>query len=108
MKGKFGSTYGYVVGDGVKKLEALRLLREMLYEKIGEDENGNPVRMFHRIYDYQTIIELIKFSLKGNYDRVSQMLIRAIEYKAMGLNKEKILDVRKDKDEDDFFNRDWF
>lgn len=113
LKGKFSNTYGYVISEGVKKLDALRLLREMLYTEIGKDEHGQPVRMFHRIYDYQTILELKKWSAKGNYDRVSEMLVRAIEYKSMNIDADNELNDRKDLnssniDEHDILERDWF
>lgn len=113
MKGKYASTYGYIVADGTKKLDAMRLLKEMLYEEIGKDENGNSIRMFHRIYDYQSILELKKWSLKGNFDRVSEMLIRAIEYKSMNIDAEYKLQSRQQLtgeniEDNDILNRDWF
>lgn len=113
LKGKYSGTYGYIVSDGAKKLDAMRLLKEMLYEEIGKDENGNPIRMFHRIYDYQSILELKKWSLKGNYDRVSEMLIRAIEYKSMNIDAEYKLNSRQqltgeNVDDNDILNRPWF
>ena len=113
MKGKYATTYGYIISDGTKKLDAMRLLKEMLYEEIGKDEFGNPVRMFHRIYDYQSILELKKWSLKGNFDRVSEMLIRAIEYKSMNIDAEYKLQSKQQLtgeniDENDILNRDWF
>lgn len=113
MKGKYSTTYGYIVSDGAKKLDAMRLLREMLYEEIGKDEFGNPVRMFHRIYDYQSILELKKWSVKGNFDRVSEMLIRAIEYKSMNIDAEYKLQSRQQLDasnidSNDILDRDWY
>ena len=50
FKGKINSTYGYIISGENKKLDCLRLLKEYLYEEIGQDENGNPIRNFHRIY----------------------------------------------------------
>lgn len=113
MKGKFANTYGYIVSDGAKKLDAMRLLKEMLYEEIGKDEHGNPIRMFHRIYDYQSILELKKWSLKGNFDRVSEMIIRAIEYKSMNIDAEYKMQQRQELngenlDSQDILSRDWF
>ena len=113
MKGKYSTSYGYIVSDGVKKLDALRLLKEMLYEEIGKDEHGNPVRAFHRIYDYQSILELKKFSLKVNYDRISEMLIRAIEYKSINIDAEFKLQNKKELtgenlEDNDILTRDWF
>lgn len=113
MKGKYANSYGYIVSDGSKKLDAMRLLKEMLYEEIGKDEFGNSIRMFHRIYDYQSILELKKWSLKGNFDRVSEMLIRAIEYKSMNIDAEYKMQQRKaldgsNIDDNDILERSWF
>lgn len=112
-KGKFNSTYGYNVSGGQRKLDCLRLLKEFLYEEIGKDEQGNPVRNFHHIYDYQTILELKKWNALGNYDRVSEMIIRGIEWKSMNLLADEELKSKKplNKDnleENDILERQWF
>ena len=110
---KYSKTYGFVIGDAAKKLNGIRLLKEFLYEEIGKDENGNPVRNFHRIYDYQTILELKKWNSKGNFDRVSEMILRGIEWKAYSLNAENELNSRveltaENIDKNDILERDWF
>jgi hypothetical protein len=113
LKGKVSTTYGYNVGSGDKKLNGLRLLKEMLYEEIGKDEQGKPVRNFHRIFDYQTILELKKWNNKGNFDRVSEMIVRAIEWKSMDIKAKNELDKNVglneyNIDENDILNREWF
>nr|DAQ37974.1 MAG TPA: Terminase large subunit [Crassvirales sp.] len=113
FKGKVNTTYGYNISGEQHKLDCVRLTKEFLYEEIGKDEFGNPIRNFHRIYDYQTILELKKWSNKGNYDRVSSILLRGIEWKAMKLNAEDELNHRKDLDvtnleENDILQRNWF
>ena len=113
LKGKTSSTYGYNMGSATRKLDGIRLLKEFLYEEIGKDEFGNPIRNFHTIYDYQTILELKKWNNKGNFDRVSEMILRGIEWKAMQLRAESELTSRKPLDEEnleqvDILNRDWF
>ena len=113
FKGKVNTTYGYNISGEQHKLDCVRLTKEFLYEEIGKDEFGNPIRNFHRIYDYQTILELKKWSNKGNYDRVSSILLRGIEWKAMKLNAEDELNHRKDLDVDnldtnDILSRDWY
>lgn len=112
LKGKVNSTYGYSMGDGNKKLEALRLLKEFLYEIVGVDENNQPIRNFHRIYDYQSILELKKWNNLGNFDRVSEMLLRGVEWKAKNLNAENELSNRKkvdvESEEENFFTRQWW
>ena len=113
FKGKINTTYGYNISGEQHKLDCVRLTKEFLYEEIGKDEFGNSIRNFHRIYDYQTILELKKWSSKGNYDRVSSILLRGIEWKAMKLNAENELNHRKDLDvtnleENDILQRNWF
>ena len=112
FKGKVNTTYGYNISGEQHKLDCVRLTKEFLYEEIGKDEFGNPIRNFHRIYDYQTILELKKWG-KGNYDRVSSILLRGIEWKAMKLNAEDELNHRKDLDvnnldANDILSRDWY
>lgn len=112
-KGKYNSTYGYNISGTQRKLDCLRLLKEFLYEEVGKDEQGNPVRNFHHIYDYQTILELKKWSAIGNYDRVSEMIVRGIEWKSMNLLADSQLNDRKpldetNIDENDILEREWF
>lgn len=111
-KGKLNTAYGYNISES-HKLEGIRLLKEFLYEEIGKDENGNPIYNFHRIYDYQTILELKKWNNIGNFDRVSEMLLRGIEWKSMKILNEEELSSRKaltadNIDEHDILDRDWF
>ena len=110
---KYSKTYGYNMGNTEHKLNGLRLLKEFLYEEIGKDEQGNPVRNFHRIYDYQSILELKKWNSKGNYDRVSEMILRGVEWKARQLKSKNELESRKELtsenlEEHDILNRPWF
>ena len=114
-KGKINNTYGYSIGNDAKKLNGLRLLKEFLYEEIGKDENGNPIRNYHRIYDYQSILELKKWNIEGNYDRVSEMILRGIEWKAKSLdaedelaNRKKITESNADEFSDSILERNWF
>lgn len=112
-KGKINSTFGYNISGAARKLDCLRLLKEFLYTEIGKDEQGKPIRVFHTIYDYQTILELKKWSAIGNFDRVSEMIIRGIEWKAMNLSAEDEMSGKKELnanniDENDILQRPWF
>ena len=114
LKGSVTSDYGInlggAVGSSTKKLEGLRLLKEMLYSVISTDENGNEVLFFQTIYDYQSILELKKWNNNGNFDRVSEMIIRAIRWKLLDVQAAKELVARKkvESDKKSIFNRDWF
>lgn len=113
IKGNIVSTYGVNMGDGNKKLEGLRLLKEMLYSVIGKDDLGNDVYLFQTIYDYQSILELKKWNNLGNFDRVSEMIIRALQWRQVDLASAKELAHRKkiDKDKDysnNIMKRAWY
>lgn len=113
LKGQVTSTYGIVIGDGPRKLEGLRLLKEMLYSEIGKDELGRPKRLFHTIYDYQSILELKKWNSAGNFDRVSEMIIRALQWKLCDVEAAKELAHRKkvineEGGSNNILDREWF
>lgn len=103
-------SYGIMISDGTVKLEGLRLLKEMLYSVIGKDENGNDKYLFQTIYDYQSILELKKWNNIGNFDRVSEMIIRAIQWKANDMQAAKEIESRKkiDTSSNNIWNRDWY
>ncbi|MBQ3306957.1 MAG: hypothetical protein IJG68_02055 [Bacilli bacterium] len=110
LKGAVASTYGVNMGDGSKKLEGLRLLKEMLYSIIGKDELGNDVYFFQTIYDYQSILELKKWNAIGNFDRVSEMIMRALRWRLCDVEAAKQLVARKKVREDvnNIWTRNWF
>lgn len=111
IKGNVVSTYGVNMGDGTKKLEGLRLLKEMLYSVVGKNELGEDVYLFQTIYDYQTILELKKWNSLGNFDRVSEMIIRALQWRLCDIEAAKALAHRKKVVEDKHNNiltRAWF
>ena len=110
LKGAVASTYGVNIGDGPKKLEGLRLLKEMLYSIVGKDDLGNDVYFFQTIYDYQSILELKKWNALGNFDRVSEMIMRALRWRLQDVEAAKELAHRKKikVDKNNIFNRNWF
>ena len=115
FKGKINTTYGFNISGEQHKLDCIRLLKEFLYEEIGKDEFGNSVCNFHRIYDYQTILELKKWSVKGNFDRVSSMLLRGIEWKGFNILAQDEMNNRKkstaesvESGKNDILSRPWF
>ena len=110
LKGKVAGTYGVNMGDGTKKLEGLRLLKEMLYTVIGKDELGHDVYFFQTIYDYQSILELQKWNNVGNFDRVSEMIMRALRWRLFDVQAAKELAHRKkiETNKDNIWTRDWF
>lgn len=112
IKGAVVGSYGVNMGDGAKKLEGLRLLKEMLYSVVGKNDLGEDIYLFQTIYDYQSILELKKWNSLGNFDRVSEMIIRALQWKLNDIEAAKELAHRKKLKEinntKDILHRDWF
>ena len=117
VKAKVSASYGINMGGGdgsggTKVLEGLRLLKEMLYSEVGKNELGQPVYLFETIYDYQAILELKKWNSKGNFDRVSEMIIRALQWRLCDVKAAKELVHRKkttvDNIQDDIWSRPWY
>lgn len=112
IKGAVVGSYGVNMGDGAKKLEGLRLLKEMLYSIVGKNDLGEDIYLFQTIYDYQSILELKKWNSLGNFDRVSEMIIRALQWKLNDIEAAKELAHRKKLKEinntKDILHRDWF
>lgn len=112
VKEKVSTSYGYNIGSGPKKLDGLRLLKEFLYEVIGENEFGEDIYVFERFLDYQTILELKKFNAEGNFDRISSLILLGIYWKSIDIKGKRELASRKkvteENDKTDIFNRQWF
>lgn len=112
IKEKVSTSYGYSIGNGPKKLDGLRLLKEFLYEVIGKNEFGEDIYVFERFLDYQTILELKKFNADGNFDRISSLILLGIYWKSIDIKGRRELANRKKVTEDnnktDIFNRNWF
>lgn len=112
IKEKVSTSYGYSIGNSPKKLDGLRLLKELLYEVIGKNEFGEDIYVFERFLDYQTILELKKFNADGNFDRISSLILLGIYWKSIDIKGKRELANRKKvteyNDKTDIFNRNWF
>ena len=92
----------------------MRYLKEMLYSIVGKRDNGDDIYLFETIYDYQSIIELKIWNNIGNFDRVSEMLLRGIQWKAKNYAAAKLLEKRREVIEEESNNsknimkRAWF
>lgn len=68
--------------------------------------------MFHRIYDYQAILEIKKWNAMGNFDRVSEMLLIGIYWKSIDIKGRIELASRKKvedtEDQQSIMEREWF
>lgn len=111
IKEKVSNTYGYVITEGQRKLDAIRLFKEFLWTDIGKDEIGNTIYNFHRIIDYQSVLEIKKWNSEGNFDRVSALLLLGIYWKSIDIKSKNEIKTRKhysEIDEREIMARPWF
>jgi hypothetical protein len=105
---KLGRHWGMSMGSKNRKMQAQIYLRDWLLEQRGVDEDGNPRYNFHYIYDIGLLDELIRYHPKGNFDRVSALLV-GMFYLFDMQNKPPEQPARKETEpEDNFFNRQCF
>jgi len=75
--------YGISIGSGDNAMRGLEMLRDWLYTKVGDDENGNPIYVFHYINDLPFLKELSMFNFNDNFDRISSMRVGMFKLNAM-------------------------
>ena len=68
--------YGIVIGTGERKEDGLSYTKDWLYTPIGKDsDTGQNIYILHTINDLPTLLELQRFSIEGNFDRVSSLIV---------------------------------
>ena len=83
-------------------------LRDWLMEERSVDEDGNTLMNLHTIYDVALLDELRTYNpKKGNFDRVSAMLIGMYYFKEIEF-KQLHVKVAQAFSQDNFFNRSLF
>ncbi len=102
-----GRKFGMSMGSAQRKGQAELYLRDWLITPRGKAEDGKPILNLHYIYDMALIDELIKYNSKGNFDRVSSLLVGMWYLKYM-YNKQVKAATIEDDNPDSFFNRSWF
>jgi len=102
---KLGRKYGMSMGSEERKAQAEIYLRDWLVAPRGKTEDGKQSLNLHFIYDIPLLDELIRYYRKGNYDRVSALLVGMYYIKDETLRP--VVENRYVQ-EDDFFSRDFF
>lgn len=72
--------YGIHINES-RKLNGALYLKDFLMQKVDKDEYGNWKLRLHYIYDVNLLRELLKWSTKGNFDRVSTMIVGMYDIK---------------------------
>lgn len=97
--------YGIHINEERKRNGAL-YLKDWLMQKVDKDEHGNWKLRIHYIYDINLLKELLKWNLKGNFDRVSTLII--LMYDIQEHYFVEIEEPMPETSKDSFFERDWF
>jgi len=82
-------SYGMIVGGSARKIDGIDMLKDFLYEKVSIGENGKILRRFHFIYDLPFLIEIDRYSFKGNFDRVSTAILAVYQFNLITALKRK-------------------
>lgn len=77
IKESMVSSYGINLDNDIRKLQGLKLLQAMLYKVVGKDEDDNDIVFLETIPDLSFLIELQKWRIDGNFDRVSDAIVEA-------------------------------
>ena len=97
--------YGIHINDQRKRNGAI-YLKDLLLSKVDKDENGEWKLFIHYIYDINFLRELLKWNLKGNFDRVSTFIVGMFDIK-----EQYFVEIQQPKpttNQDSFFEREWF
>lgn len=104
LKGKTRRGKGINMNDKRKAKGAL-YLRDWLLTPVTTDANGMVKKNLHYIYDAALLNELLKWNLKGNFDRVSALIVGMFDMQEC-FDKEIKAPIKDDPN--DFFNRPLF
>lgn len=91
-----------------RKENGIIYYRDWLLTKRGSDDNGKDLLNLHYIYDEALLKESIKWSMKGNFDRVSTMLIGMYDIKEQFNKEVKKPIVNSDIYSNNIFNREYY
>lgn len=79
VKGNSTVKFGMRIGSGkddIRKRIGLQYLRDWLLQPLAVDEQGVATKLLlHTIHDIGLLEELVKYAEKGNFDRISALLI---------------------------------
>jgi hypothetical protein len=102
---KLGRSYGMSMGSKERKGQAEIYLRDWLKTPRGRDEAGQVKLNLHQIYDIALIDELVKYNRRGNFDRVSALMVGMFHLKDL---HSKEVQVIEQSTNETFFDRAFF
>lgn len=88
--------YGIVIGDGDKKYNGLRMLKEFIYEPLGYTDERNPIRRLKFIGSVRLLLECQRFTAEGNFDHISAAIVAMYVFLADSLNTKRLVEGNKE------------
>lgn len=97
--------YGIVIGDGDKKYNGLRMLKEFIYEPLSYTADGKPIRRLKSISSVRLLLECQRFTAEGNFDHISAAIVAMYVFLADSLNTKRFVEGNTENNDRRIANR---
>lgn len=97
--------YGIVIGDGDKKYNGLRMLKEFIYEPLSYTADGKPIRRLKSISSIRLLLECQRFTAEGNFDHISAAIVAMYVFLADSLNTKRLVEGNTENNDRRIANR---
>lgn len=97
--------YGIVIGDGDKKYNGLRMLKEFIYEPLSYTADGKPIRRLKSISSVRLLLECQRFTADGNFDHISAAIVAMYVFLADSLNTKRLVEGNTENNDRRIANR---
>lgn len=97
--------YGIIIGDGDKKYNGLRMLKEFIYEPLSYTADGKPIRRLKSISSVRLLLECQRFTAEGNFDHISAAIVAMYVFLADSLNTKRLVEGNTENNDRRIANR---
>lgn len=97
--------YGIVIGDGDKKYNGLRMLKEFIYEPLSYTADGEHIRRLKSISSVRLLLECQRFTAEGNFDHISAAIVAMYVFLADSLNTKRLVEGNTENNDRRIANR---
>lgn len=97
--------YGIVIGDGDKKYNGLRMLKEFIYEPLSYTADGKHIRRLKSISSVRLLLECQRFTAEGNFDHISAAIVAMYVFLADSLNTKRLVEGNTENNDRRIANR---
>ena len=97
--------YGIVIGDGDKKYNGLRMLKEFIYEPLSYTDDSKPIRRLKSISSVRLLLECQRFTAEGNFDHISAAIVAMYVFLADSLNTKRLVEGNTENNDRRIANR---